>query len=116
MHKMHHIIEYENWILQAGGIYMHETDLGTVAMMDMDQGASNWVRDFREQGAPTCHLPKSVRFLGEVPAAETRQDPCAAMYEFEVVTGNAAYREGERFYLTPAQAQRVYLILPPDHQ
>lgn len=30
------------------------------------------------------------------------------MYEFEVVSGNAAYREGERFYLTPAQAQRAY--------
>ena len=83
-------------------------------MMDMDQGARNWVRDFKEQGAPIGHLPKSVRFLGEVPA-ETRQDPFAAMYEFEVVTGNAAYREGERFYLTPAQAQRVYLVLPQDH-
>jgi hypothetical protein len=86
-------------------------------MMDMDQGAKNWVRDFREQGAPLSHLPKSVRFLGEVPARTAcREDQVAAMYEFEVVTGNAAYREGERFYLTPAQAQRVYLVLPPDRQ
>jgi hypothetical protein len=30
------------------------------------------------------------------------------VYEFEVVTGNAAWREGERFYLTPAQAERAY--------
>jgi len=32
------------------------------------------------------------------------------MYEFEVVTGNASYREGERFYLTHGEAQRVYRV------
>jgi hypothetical protein len=37
--------------------------------------------------------------------------PSNGMYEFEVVTGNAAYREGERFYLTAAQAERVYLLM-----
>jgi hypothetical protein len=30
------------------------------------------------------------------------------MYEFEVIAENAAYKRGERFYLTPAQAKRAY--------
>jgi hypothetical protein len=30
------------------------------------------------------------------------------MYEFEVIAENAAYRKGERFYLTPSQAKRAY--------
>jgi hypothetical protein len=93
---------------------MHETNLSTVATMGMDQGA---VREFKEQGAPLNHLPKSVRFLGEAPTeTDCMPNSSAGMYEFEVVTGNAAYREGERFYLTPAQAQRVYLLVLPDHQ
>src|SRR5450631_4747833 len=114
MHKMHHIIGNENWILQVGGIYMHETNLSTVATMGMEQGA---VREFKEQGVSLSHLPKSVRFLGEVPAkTDCIPQHSAGMYQFEVVTGNAAYREGERFYLTPVQAQRVYLLVLPDHQ
>ena len=80
---------------------MHEMNLSTVATMGIDQGA---VREFKEQGAALNHLPKSVRFLGEAPTeTECMPQKSAGMYEFEVVTGNAAYREGERFYLTPAK-------------
>jgi len=49
-------------------------------------------------------LPRSVRFLGQTPA---RID--AGLCEFEVVSGNAAYKQGEHFYLTQAQARRAYL-------
>jgi hypothetical protein len=107
VHKMHHTIENGNLILSIGRTYMHETNLSTVATMGIDQGA---VRQFKEQGAPLSHLPKSVRFLGEVPAEmDCKPQQSAGMCQFEVVKGNAAYREGERFYLTPAQAQRIYL-------
>jgi hypothetical protein len=34
--------------------------------------------------------------------------PATEMYEFEVIAENAAYRKGERFYLTPSQAKRAY--------
>lgn len=44
-------------------------------------------------------LPPSVRLLAA---------PSGALCEFEVVSGNAAYREGERFYLTPERASRAY--------
>ncbi len=50
-------------------------------------------------------LPRSVRMVSK--DADAPPSP-AAMFEFEVVAGNAAYREGERFFLTQAQAQRVY--------
>lgn len=52
------------------------------------------------QGAGLGLLPRNVRFLG----AQGADSLC----EFEVVSGNAAYREGERFYLTPANAQKAY--------
>jgi hypothetical protein len=90
---------------------MHEPYLSMGLTMAIAGGAGTWGREFREQGASLSRLPKNVRFLGEVPT-KTGCEPQSTtlMYEFEVLTGNAAYREGERFYLTPAQAQRVYLL------
>jgi len=77
--------------------------------MMFDRGAG--ALEFSERGAPLCRLPKSVRMLGKQPAEPGRApERGAAMYEFEVVTGNAAYRAGERFYLTAAQARRAYRI------
>ncbi len=77
--------------------------------MERDGGAGT--REFREQGASLRRLPKSVRFLGKWPAdADCAPDRSSGMYEFEVVTGNAAYQEGERFYLTHGEAQRVYRV------
>jgi hypothetical protein len=85
--------------------------------MAIEEAAGNWIGEFREQGASLSRLPKNVRFLGEVPTeTDSMFQQSDGMYEFEVVTGNAAYREGERFYLTPAQARRVYLLVPADHQ
>lgn len=69
------------------------------------------IREFRQQGASTGRLPKSVRLLGKRSIAPDRASQCsAAMYEFEVVTGNASYRAGERFFLTAGEAQRVYCV------
>lgn len=53
-------------------------------------------------------LPKRVRLRGGGAAAEGSSSPQTGDYEFEVVTGSAAWREGERFYLTAAQALRAY--------
>jgi hypothetical protein len=53
-------------------------------------------------GADLGLLPKSVRQL--VPSADGAEGLC----EFEVVSGNAAFREGERFYLTPSKALKAY--------
>lgn len=61
-----------------------------------------------ELGAFLRRLPRSVRLLGASGDAPRSQSGMYEFYEFEVVSGNAAYREGERFYLTPAQAQRAY--------
>jgi hypothetical protein len=75
----------------------------------IDQGAG--AIEFSERGAPLSRLPKSVRMLGKWPAApDGAPEFGAPMYEFEVLTGNAAYRAGERFYLTADQAQRAYRI------
>jgi hypothetical protein len=52
------------------------------------------------KGSDLGPLPRSVRLLG-APSGD-------GLCEFEVVRGNAAYREGERFYLTAAKAQRAY--------
>lgn len=55
----------------------------------------------------SLRLPRSVRLIGaSIEPSGPRSLP--GLYEFEVVSGNACYREGERFYLTPAQALRVY--------
>ena len=76
----------------------------------MDESARNGVREFKGQGLSLSRLPKKVRLLGEVPGkADCLLEPSAGLFEFEVVTGNAAYKEGEHFYLTPAQARRAYL-------
>lgn len=49
--------------------------------------------------------------LGKQPAERSgASERGGAIYEFEVVTGNAAYRAGERFFLTAGQAQRAYRI------
>jgi hypothetical protein len=47
-------------------------------------------------------LPKSVRRVEREAAFES------GLCEFEVVTGNAAYKTGEHFYLTRAQADQAY--------
>lgn len=79
--------------------------------MGFDEGARNLVREFGGQDASLSRLPQSVRLLGAVPTeTDCMSQPSTGLYEFEVVRGNASYREGERFYLTPAQAQRVYLL------
>lgn len=80
--------------------------------MSIDQDAGNWVRDFKDQSAALSLLPKNVRFLGETPRQSDRLlQSLNGFYEFEVVTGNAAYKEGERFYLTAAQAKRAYFAM-----
>lgn len=47
-------------------------------------------------------LPKSVRRVDQAAAFD------AELCEFEVLTGNAAYKAGEHFYLTHAQAAQAY--------
>ena len=49
-------------------------------------------------------------FLGRLPTNARRIGAAhsANLVEFEVVTGNASYREGEHFYLTAEQARRAY--------
>jgi hypothetical protein len=82
------------------------------ATMSIDQVAEIGIGEFAGQGASSSLLPKNVRFLGEAPTVtEDVSRPSTGMCEFEVVTGNAAYREGERFYLTPAQARRAYHLV-----
>lgn len=61
-----------------------------------------------EHAAFLGQLPKNVRLVGGPDISLAPQDQ-EKLYEFEVLTGNACYREGERFYLTPAQARRAYL-------
>ncbi len=68
--------------------------------------AGDWMMNFDEPGPLPGLLPSKVRCLGKI--ATPSDQPSKGMYEFVVVKGNAAYREGERFYLTPAQAQRAY--------
>jgi len=69
----------------------------------------NDVLELSKQGVRWGHLPKSV-CLRNTPAAQNNitRRPAIGMYEFEVVTENAAYKKGERFYLTPAQAESAY--------
>jgi len=65
------------------------------------------IADFGQLGALLSQLPKNVRLVGE-PGQGLGTESSDTLFEFEVVTGNASYKEGERFYLTPAQARRVY--------
>lgn len=48
-------------------------------------------------------LPRCVRRLSAAPSE--RED---RLVEFEVVSGNAAFREGERFYLSATEAGKAY--------
>jgi hypothetical protein len=79
------------------------------AAMSVSEHSGSGVLELSGQRAHWGHLPKSV-CLRSKPSAQNNPalQPVVGMYEFEVVTGNAAYREGERFYLTPAQAKRAY--------
>ncbi len=72
--------------------------------MTIDKNDGNCAPEFFERSANSVGLPKMVCFLGQ----ETSHSPSFGVFEFEVVTGNASYREGERFFLTPAQAERAY--------
>jgi hypothetical protein len=97
MHKMHDGIGNDNWICAAGLCFDPFGRGAMEATMTIDQGAGN----FWERSAHSLGLPKKVRLRGSA-------TPSAPVYEFEVIAGNASYREGERFYLTPAQAERAY--------
>ncbi len=67
----------------------------------MSQPTSNLaVPQAGARGGFLGRLPKNVRRIG---VART-----ASLVEFEVVVGNASYREGEHFYLTAEQARRAY--------
>ncbi len=66
---------------------------------------SMFLRQDAEQNTALRHLPRNVRLVGAARAQEGN-----GFYEFEVVMGNAAYREGEHFYLTPAKAQCAYAM------
>jgi len=55
-------------------------------------------------------LPRNVRLVGGAAQAGDGLDD--GLLEFEVLKGNAAYGEGERFFLTPAQARRANLTPP----
>jgi hypothetical protein len=103
MQKMHHRIGNDNWISGGGDAYMQSMINGESVML-IELG----VADLAEHGAFLGQLPKNVRLVGGPDMGLAPQDP-DKLYEFEVLTGNACYREGERFYLTPAQARRAYL-------
>lgn len=79
--------------------------------MSAGQAIAISLRDGGALNASLSLLPKNVLLLGEAaPLTGDAPEPLAGLYEFEVVTGNAAYREGERFYLTQAQAKRAYCL------
>jgi hypothetical protein len=70
---------------------------------------ANGVLELSEHCVNSNHLPRSVLLRGAPSARDTGAPRLAAdMYEFEVIAENAAYRKGERFYLTPSQAERAY--------
>jgi hypothetical protein len=107
MHKMHHRIENDNLPRREDCPYILDKYLALRIEMSFAE-TGDWVMKFDEEAAASGLLPKNVRFLGKSPTPFN--EPSTGLYEFEVVKGNAAYREGERFYLTPAQAQRAYQI------
>ena len=71
--------------------------------------SASGVLELSENCVNSNHLPRSV-LLRRAPLAgdDEARRPAADMYEFEVIAENAAYRKGERFYLTPSQAKRAY--------
>jgi len=52
-------------------------------------------------------LPRIVRFVGPMSVLEAPASP-EDLCEFEVLTGNAAYKRGEHFYLKRSKALRAY--------
>ena len=52
-------------------------------------------------------LPRFVRFVGPMSSLEAPASP-EDLCEFEVLTGNAAYKQGEHFYLRRSKALRAY--------
>jgi len=92
---MHHVIANDNWIDPQDRAISITVTQGIRTVMEP-------LTIFeKDDGAGFALLPRSVRLLA-APA-----EACA-FCEFEVVSGNAAYREGERFYLTQAKARRAY--------
>jgi hypothetical protein len=79
------------------------------ALMVIAETAADSSQDIYQRRTDLAGLPKSVRFLGDGARQNALPSVMArAICEFEVVKGNAAYRQGERFYLTPAQAESAY--------
>ena len=76
----------------------------------MPSGEHGEILEFTGSRAGVTSLPKRVRFLGSSVQTDLPTLPARSVYEFEVITGNAAYREGERFYLTPAKANIYFNI------
>jgi hypothetical protein len=76
--------------------------------MRIDRGGGSGGAEMLMRNVDTPGLPRQVRFHARDALSGGLLPPGAEVYEFEVVTGNAAWREGERFYLTPAQAERAY--------
>jgi hypothetical protein len=71
--------------------------------------SANGVLELSENCVNSNHLPRSVLLRGAPSARDDKaRRPATDMYEFEVIAENAAYRKGERFYLTPSQAKRAY--------
>lgn len=106
MHKMHHRMQNDNWIKGADANKIFRIRLKAEAVLTIEEGAQTRIFEFNERHMHLNRLPKNVRLLGGTSAREAQTT--AGMYEFEVVTGNAAYKEGERFYLTQAQAENAY--------
>ncbi|HXY59502.1 MAG TPA: hypothetical protein VEH76_13085 [Methylocystis sp.] len=52
-------------------------------------------------------LPRSVRLVSPTSRLEAPASP-EDLCEFEVVAGNAAYKQGEHFYLRRSKALRAY--------
>jgi hypothetical protein len=95
MREMHHRIANDNWIApQRRAICANMTNVQSMTMEPLTIFE-------KDDGAGFALLPRCVRLLAAPVEA-------CAFCEFEVVSGNAAYREGERFYLTRAKAQRAY--------
>ena len=70
--------------------------------------SASGVLELSENCVNSNHLPRSVVLRGAPSARDDAPRPATEMYEFEVIAENAAYRKGERFYLTPSQAKRAY--------
>jgi hypothetical protein len=101
MQKMHHGIGKDNWTEP------HSRDISEGEDMEAAMDAREILLKADGARGDLGLLPRSVRVLAG--ATEALGD---GLVEFEVVSGNAAYREGERFFLTPAKARRAYPATP----